>query len=75
VPVILYYDSQPVAVCLAWAAVEARRTGWLAWEKSFFLAAFVVSLVAGLMRDLVHAPALLAVTLGLMALAWRRAAL
>lgn len=75
VPVILYYDAQLVAVCLAWAAVEARRTGWLAWEKSFFLVAFVVSLVAGLMRDLVHAPALLAVSLGLMALAWRRAAL
>ena len=75
VPVILYYDALSVAVCLAWAAVEARRTGWLAWEKTFFLLAFVVSLVAGLMRDVVHAPAQLAVTLGLMVLACLRAAL
>lgn len=75
VPVILYYDSLPVAVCLAWAAVEARRTGWLPWEKSFFLAAFVVSLVEGLLHDLVHTPALLVVTLGVMAFASRRAML
>lgn len=75
VPVILYYDSLPIAVCLAWAAVAARRTGWLPWEKSFFLAAFVVSLVEGLLHDLVHAPALLVVTLGVMALGWRRASL
>jgi alpha-1,2-mannosyltransferase len=74
-PVILYYDSLPVAVCLAWAAVEARRTGWLPWEKSFFLAAFVVALVEGLLHDLVHTPALLMVTLGVMVLAWRRAGL
>lgn len=75
VPVILYYDSELIAVCLAWAVVEARRTGWLAWEKSFFLVAFILALGAGLMRDLVHASALPALTLGLMALAWRRAAL
>jgi hypothetical protein len=74
VPVILYYDSLPLAVCLAWTAVEARRSGWLPWEKSLYLAAYAVALAAGLLRDLVHLPLLLAFTPAVLALAWRRAA-
>ncbi len=74
VPVILYYDSAPLAVCLAWAVIGARRGGWLAWEKSFYLAAYAVALAAGLLRDAVHLPVLLAFTPGLLLLAWRRAA-
>jgi hypothetical protein len=73
VPVMLYYDAVPVAICLAWAAVDARRTGWLPWEKALYLAAFAISFQSGLTRDWVPVPLTLPVSLGLLVFAVKRA--
>jgi hypothetical protein len=32
-PVILFYDLLPAAVAIAWLMLDARRTGFLPWEK------------------------------------------
>jgi hypothetical protein len=71
VPVILYYDLTMAAVCLAWLAVDARRTGWLAWEKAFVVATFAIALVAR-GAGAHHIPVGLLVAAGFMAVAWCR---
>lgn len=71
VPVILYYDLTAAAVCLAWLAVDARRTGWLAWEKAFVVLAFAIALFAR-GAGAHHLPLGPLVALGFLAVAWRR---
>ncbi len=72
VPVMLYYDAEPIALCLAWSALAARRTGWLPWEKSLYLAAFGISFLASPLRDILPVSPFMPLSMALMALAWRR---
>jgi len=72
VPVILIYDFLPAAICLAWLAVDARRTGWLAWEKAFIVVTFAVALLSRSLATAAGIPLGPVVALGLLALAWRR---
>jgi Glycosyltransferase family 87 len=48
-PVILFYDLLPAAIAIAWLVLDARRTGFLPWEK---LALCVIWLVPILSRGL-----------------------
>jgi len=73
VPVILIYDLLPAAICLAWLAVDARRTGWLAWEKAFAVLAVAIALSSRPLAMAAGLPLGPLVGLGLLALAWRRA--
>lgn len=45
-PFLLDYDLTLAAVPLAWLFVEARRTGFLPWEKLVLAAAFVLPLLS-----------------------------
>jgi hypothetical protein len=45
-PFLLDYDLTLAAVPLAWLFIEARRTGFLPWEKLVLAAAFILPLVS-----------------------------
>jgi hypothetical protein len=45
-PFLLDYDLMLLAIPLAWTLREARRTGFLRWEKSVMFTAFVLPLVS-----------------------------
>jgi alpha-1,2-mannosyltransferase len=45
-PVILFYDLLPAAVASAWLMIDARRTGYLPWEKLALCAIWLVPIVS-----------------------------
>lgn len=53
-PFVLDYDFTLLAVPLAWVFVRARRTGFLPWEKTILMAAFVLPIIARLIGILTH---------------------
>jgi alpha-1,2-mannosyltransferase len=53
-PFVLDYDFTLLAVPLAWLFVQARRTGFMPWEKTILLIAFVLPIVARLVGTLTH---------------------
>jgi hypothetical protein len=72
-PFLLDYDLVCLALPIAWVTAEAQRTGWLRWEKSVLLAAYLLPLVSrplGLYAGLPVAPLVLA---GLFLMVARRA--
>lgn len=56
IPVILFYDFLPAAVCAAWLSVAARRTGWLPWEKAALSAIWAVALFGRSWAMIAHVP-------------------
>lgn len=72
VPVMLFYDLLAVAVVMAWMVVDARRGGWLPWDKTALVVLVFLTLLGretALAFSLPYGP--VAAVL-LLALAWRR---
>ena len=46
VPVILFYDLLPVTVAVAWLLHDARRTGFLPWEKTTLAIAWLIPMMS-----------------------------
>jgi hypothetical protein len=55
-PFLLDYDLTLMAIPLAWLFSAGLRDGFLPWEKTLLLAAFVLPLVSRLVADLVVYP-------------------
>ena len=55
-PFLLDYDLMLAALPLLWLFREARRTGFLPWEKTVMLAAFLLPLVSRLIGGAIHVP-------------------
>jgi alpha-1,2-mannosyltransferase len=45
-PVILFYDLLPAAIAIAWLMIDARRTGFLPWEKVALCVIWVVPILS-----------------------------
>jgi hypothetical protein len=74
-PIILFYDLLPMTVAIAWLAQDARRTGFLPWEKVALALIWLVPMAsrsAGLAGAIPLGPV---ATIGLLLLVWRRTAL
>ena len=55
-PVVLFYDLMPLAVAIAWLLVEIRRTGPRPWEKTGFVAVWLIAGLAMPIAYLAHVP-------------------
>lgn len=55
-PVVLFYDLMPLAIAIAWLLVEIRRTGQRPWDKTGFLAVWLISGLAMPIAYLAHVP-------------------
>ena len=55
-PVVLFYDLMPLAIAIAWLLVEIRRTGLRSWEKTGFVAVWLISGLAMPIAYLAHVP-------------------
>jgi hypothetical protein len=73
VPIILWYDELLTAAALAWTVRDARRIGWLPWEKFFFLATFMAQMFGFAVNDLTGVPFGPPIALGVLAFALARA--
>lgn len=71
-PFLLDYDLMIAAVPLAWLVREARRTGFMPWEKTVVFAAFVLPLVARTLAGSLELPVAPVVLLGLLVVVARR---
>jgi hypothetical protein len=69
VPVILFYDLLPATVAIAWLIGDARRRGYLPWEKIVFCAMWPVALLCRGIGEKTHIPTGWLVTFALLALA------
>jgi hypothetical protein len=45
-PVILFYDLLPATLALGWLMIDARRTGFLPWEKSLLCLIWIIPIVS-----------------------------
>jgi hypothetical protein len=72
-PFLLDYDLTLAAIPLAWLFVEARRTGFLAWEKLVLAAAFILPLVSRTLASSLGLPLAPLVLAALFLLVVRRA--
>ena len=45
-PVILFYDLLPAAIAIAWLMIDARRTGFLPWEKVALCVIWIVPILS-----------------------------
>jgi Glycosyltransferase family 87 len=72
-PVILFYDLLPAAVAIAWLVLDARRTGFLPWEKLVLCAIWIVPILSRGIGTAFAVPLGPVATIGLMALAAIRA--
>jgi alpha-1,2-mannosyltransferase len=45
-PVILFYDLLPAAIAIAWLMQDARRTGYLPWEKMTLCVIWIVPILS-----------------------------
>ena len=55
-PVVLFYDLMPLAIAITWLLVEIRRTGLRSWEKTGFVAVWLISGLAMPIAYLAHVP-------------------
>ena len=55
-PYLYDYDLMLAALPLLWLFREGRRTGFLPWEKSVMIAAFLLPLVSRLIGGAIHVP-------------------
>jgi len=72
-PIILFYDLLPAAVAVAWLSIDAKRTGFLPWEKTILCIVWIVPILsrgAGIAWGVPLGPV---ATIGLFALAAIRA--
>jgi Glycosyltransferase family 87 len=72
-PVILFYDLLPAAIAIAWLLIDARRTGFLPWEKLILGMIWLVPILSRGVGIAYAIPIGPAATLALMALASIRA--
>jgi alpha-1,2-mannosyltransferase len=72
-PVILFYDLLPAAVAVAWLSIDARRTGFLPWEKTVLCIVWVVPILSRGVGIAWGVPLGPVATIGLFALAAVRA--
>ena len=72
-PFLLDYDLTLAAVPLAWLFIEARRTGFLPWEKLVLAAAFILPLVSRTLASSLGLPLAPLVLAALFLLVVRRA--
>jgi len=55
-PVVLFYDFMPLGIAIAWLLVEIRRTGVRPWEKTGFVAVWLISGLAMPVAYIAHVP-------------------
>jgi alpha-1,2-mannosyltransferase len=72
VPLALLYDRLLLLVAIAWLVREARRDGFLTWEKSVLLAVFLASIFDYAIGSAWRVPFGPAISLAVVALASRR---
>lgn len=71
-PFLLDYDLVCLALPLAWVFAQARRTGWLEWEKLVLLAGFVLPLGSRLLAGSAGLPVAPLVLVALLLVVARR---
>lgn len=54
VPLALFYDLLPLALCIFWLAGQGRRDGFLPWEKLVLASLYLVPLVSRYVGDGIH---------------------
>jgi hypothetical protein len=69
VPVILFYDLLPATIAIAWLIADARRRGYLPWEKIIYCAMWPVALLCRGVGEKTGVPTGWLVTFALLALA------
>ena len=72
-PVILFYDLLPAAIAAAWIVIDARRTGYLPWEKMLLGVIWIVPIVSRGVGIAWNVPLGPLATVALIGLAWARA--
>jgi hypothetical protein len=72
-PVILFYDLLPAAIAIAWLTLDARRTGYLPWEKYLLGIIWIVPIVSRGVGIAWGVPLGPIATVALIGLAWARA--
>ena len=72
-PYIIYYDLVVLGLPIAWLALEGRRSGFLPFEKSLLVVAWLLPLVCEPVASYAHVPLTPFVCLLLLALIIRRA--
>jgi len=55
-PVVLFYDLMPLAIAIAWLAVDVRRSGTRPWEMTTLAAVWLLSGIAMPVSYLFHIP-------------------
>ena len=73
VPLALFYDTMPLALAIFFLVAEARRTGFLPWERPALAVVYAVPLVSRHVGLALHLPVGPAASLLILALALRRA--
>lgn len=72
-PFLLDYDLVLLAIPLAWMARDSLGGGFLAWEKTVLVAAFILPAVSRSLANYACVPAAPVVVVALLALVVRRA--
>jgi Glycosyltransferase family 87 len=72
-PVILFYDLLPATIAIAWLLLDARRTGFLPWEKLLLGVVWIVPILSRGMGIAFGIPLGPVATIALLALASIRA--
>ena len=68
-PVILFYDLLPATIAIAWLIRDARRHGYLPWEKTILCAMWPVALLCRGIGEKTHVPLGWLLTFSLLGLA------
>jgi alpha-1,2-mannosyltransferase len=68
-PVVLFYDLLPATIAMAWLIQDARRHGYLPWEKTILCAIYPVALLCRGIGERAHVPIGWLVAFGLLGLA------
>jgi alpha-1,2-mannosyltransferase len=72
-PVILFYDLLPAAIAIAWLVLDARKTGFLPWEKLVLCVIWAVPILSRGVGSALEVPIGPVATIALLALAMIRA--
>ncbi len=72
-PVILFYDLLPAAIAIAWLVLDARKTGFLPWEKLVLCVIWIVPILSRGIGIALEVPIGPIATIALLALAAIRA--
>lgn len=68
-PVVLFYDLLPATIAMAWLIRDARRHGYLPWEKTILSAMYPLALLCRGVGEKTHVPLGWLVAFGLLGLA------